>query len=416
LSAAARSEEAASTAAPPAPDGPPAESRGLTRGTVLLLAAVTGAAVANLYYVQPLLNVIGNDFGVSEGAAGLLVTCAQVGYVVGLALVVPIGDLVERRGLLTLALAASAVSLAACAAAPTFAILAVALLVTGVLSVVAQIIVPLASHLADPEERGRVVGTVMSGLLIGILLARTVSGLLAAIGGWRLVFGLAAALMLAMALLLRRRLQPVPPTERIAYGRALGSVLSLVRELPVLRQRMALGAIHFAGFSVLWTSLTFLLGGPHYGYSEGVIGLFGLAGVAGASVAPLAGHLADRGRGRLAQTVFLATILLSWGLLRLGESSLVPLLAGIVLIDAGIQGSQISNQAAIYALRPEARSRLTTAYMVSVFLGGTIGSALASAVYASGGWGASCALGAGLAALGLVIWAATQRLPVPGSA
>ncbi len=416
MSAGARSEETASAAAPPAPSRPPAEGRGLSRGTVLLLAAVTGAAVANLYYVQPLLNVIGEDLGVSQGTAGLLVTCAQVGYVVGLALVVPIGDLVERRGLLTLALAASTVSLAACAAAPSFAVLAAALVATGLLSVVAQIVVPLASHLAGPEERGRVVGTVMSGLLIGILLARTISGLLAALGGWRLVFGLAAALMLAMALLLRRRLEPVPPTERIAYGRALGSVLALVRELPVLRQRMALGAIQFAGFSVLWTSLTFLLGGPHYGYSEGVIGLFGLAGVAGASVAPLAGHLADRGHGRLAQSVFLATIVISWGLLRLGDSSLVALLAGIVVFDAGIQGTQISNQAAIYALRPEARSRLTTAYMVSAFVGATIGSALASAVYAAGGWGATCALGAGLAALGLLVWGATRRLPVPGDA
>jgi predicted MFS family arabinose efflux permease len=394
-----------------------AESRRpLTRGTVLLLATVTGAAVANLYYVQPLLNVIGSDFGVSEGTAGLLVTFTQVGYVVGLALLVPIGDLVERRGLLTKALALSAVSLAVCAAAPTFAILAVALLATGVLSVVAQIVVPLSSHLAAPSERGKVVGTVMSGLLIGILLARTVSGLLAELGGWRLVYGLAAVLMLAMAVLLRRRLHPVPPTERISYGRALGTVADLVRELPVLRQRMVLGAIHFAGFSVLWTSLTFLLGGPHYGYSEGVIGLFGLAGVAGASVAPLAGHMADRGRGRLAQTIFLTAILVSWGLLLLGETSLVPLLAGIVLIDAGIQGSQISNQAAIYALRPEARSRLTTAYMVSVFLGGTIGSALSSALYAAGGWGASCALGAALAASGLLIWGLTRRLPVPGDA
>ena len=201
--------------------------------------------------------------------------------------------------------------------------LAVALVATGALSVVAQIIVPLASTLAAPEERGQVVGTVMSGLLVGILSARTLSGLIAQVGGWRLVFALAAGAMLILSLTLWRLLPTVEPSEPVRYRAVLRSVVSLIVEEPVLRQRMALGALGFAGFSVLWTSIAFLLSSPPYGYDEAVIGLFGLAGAAGALVAPLAGRLADRGHGRLVLGAFLALVLASWGLLALGSSSVL---------------------------------------------------------------------------------------------
>lgn len=387
---------------------PPTTGR-LTGGAVFLMAAVTGVAAANLYYVQPLLDVIAGDLGVSSSTAGLLVTMTQLGYVVGLVLLVPVGDLVERRGLIAGLLAATAAGLGVCAAAGSFPVLAAALLATGVLSCVAQIVVPLSSHLAGEESRGRVVGTVMSGLLIGVLSARTVSGLIAEIGGWRLVFAVAAVLALVMAALVRFVLGRVPSTLSIGYGSALRSVGSLVREQPVLRQRMVLGACHFASFSILWTSITFLLSGSPYDYGEGAIGLFGLAGIAGATIAPIAGRLADRGHGRLAQTSFLSLILLSWGLLALGRSTLVPLVVGIVLIDLGIQGTQISNQAVVYELDAEARSRLTTAYMASVFLGGVCGSALGSWIYGVGGWEAACALGAGVAAAALAYWLLSER-------
>jgi predicted MFS family arabinose efflux permease len=354
-------------------------------------------------------------FDVSEGTAALLVTATQVGYLGGLVVLVPLGDLVERRRLISLVLLGAAAASVAGAMAPSFAVLAACLVAIGVLSAVAQIVVPLASSLAGPDERGRVVGTVMSGLLIGILVARTVSGLVAELGGWRLVFAVGALAMLALSWLMRRALPPVPPVEPVRYRAALRSVLALVAEEPLLRQRMALGGFGFAGFSVLWTSIAFLLSSPPHGYDEGVIGLFGLAGIAGALTAPLAGRWADRGHGWLVLKVFLLAVPISWALLGLGGSSVLGLVAGILLLDAGIQGAHISNQAAIYRLRPEVRSRLTTAYMVSLFLGGVVGSLLAAIVYSAGGWGATCIVGAAIA-LGAVATAlATGPIGLPHS-
>jgi predicted MFS family arabinose efflux permease len=384
-------------------DPPAMAAKTMSRRLVLLLAITCGAAVANLYYVQPLLNVVGAAFGVSDARAGLLVTCAQVGYLLGLALLVPLGDLLERRRLITVLLIGAAGSGAACAAAPSIVVLGAALVAVGAMSVVAMIVVPLAATLAGPRQRGQVVGTVMSGLLIGILLSRTLSGLVAELGGWRLVFALAAFGMLALAVALRRGLSPVEPAERLPYKDLLRSVLSLVKSEPVLRRRMALGALSMGGFSVLWTSIAFLLAKPPYDYGEGVIGLFGLAGLAGALVAPLAGRLADRGHDRSSLLILLIATLASWGLLALGASSLPALIAGIVVFDAGVQGSHINNQDAIYRLQPEARSRLTTAYMVAFFAGGVLGSVLSATLYSTGGWNAICALGAGFALIALVV-------------
>jgi predicted MFS family arabinose efflux permease len=263
--------------------------------------------------------------------------------------------------------------------------------------------VPLAATLAGPEQRGQVVGTVMSGLLVGILLSRTLSGAVAALGGWRLVFALAAGGMLVLALALRRRLSPIAPAEHLPYPELLRSVFSLVKAEPVLRRRMALGALSMGGFSVLWTSIAFLLAKPPYDYGEAVIGLFGLAGIAGALVAPLAGRLTDRGHARGSLVVLLVATLASWGLLALGATSLPALVAGVVVFDAGVQGSHINNQNAIYRLTPEARSRLTTAYMVAFFAGAVLGSLLSATVYAAAGWGATCALGAGFALTAVAI-------------
>ncbi len=384
-------------------DAPTAAAKPLSRRLVLLLAITCGAAVANLYYVQPLLNVVGDAFDISESGAGLLVTCAQVGYLLGLALLVPLGDLLERRRLITILLIAAAASGAACAAAPTVAVLGAGLIAVGAMSVVAMIVVPLAATLAGPQQRGQVVGTVMSGLLIGILLSRTLSGFVAELGGWRLVFALASLGMLALAVALRRGLSPVAPTEDLRYPELLRSVVSLVKAEPVLRQRMALGALSMGGFSVLWTSIAFLLAKSPYSYSEGVIGLFGLAGLAGALVAPISGRLADRGHDRAALIVLLVATFVSWGALALGASSLWVLIAGIVVFDAGVQGSHINNQDAIYRLDPDARSRLTTAYMVAFFAGGVLGSVLSATLYAASGWPAVCALGAGFALIALVV-------------
>jgi predicted MFS family arabinose efflux permease len=329
--------------------------KGLSPRLVLLLAVACGATVANLYYAQPLLDTIARELDVSSGAAGLLVTATQAGYVTGLILLVPLGDLLERRRLVSRLLVLDALALAAATFAPSLGLLAAALAVVGVSSVAAQILVPFASSLAPEAERGRVVGRVMSGLLLGILLARTVAGVVAELGGWRLIYGLAAGAMLALALVLRRALPVVAaPQGELAYRELLRSVGTLIREEPTLRLRMAFGFASMVSFSGFWTSIAFLLSGPAYGYSEAVIGLFSLAGVAGAGMAALAGRLADAGQ-QLAGTRAAATATLAaWGLLALGEHSLAPLVAGIVLLDLGVQATQILNQSVILRLRPEA--------------------------------------------------------------
>ncbi len=381
---------------------------GISRGLVLLLAVSCGATVANLYYAQPLLNTLASAFSVSQGTAGLLITISQIGYVLGLAFLVPSGDLQERRGLISVALVLTAAGLVVMAVAPGYAVFAGALAVVGFTATAAQVIVPMSASLADESERGRVVGTVMSGLLIGILLARTFSGLVAAAFGWRVVFWIAAAIMIALALTLRIRLPRVPPTTDMRYRGVLRSVLSLIAAEPVLRLRMALGFFAFGCFSTLWTSLSFLLSAPPFNYGNGVIGLFGLAGVAGAAAATGAGRLADRGHGRHATWVTAVVMVASWPILYAGKTSAVWLIVGIAVLDLGVQGIHISNQSAIYALAPEARSRLTTAYMVSYFLGGAALSAISSAVYSSDGWGGVCAVGAATGLAALALWAAAE--------
>jgi predicted MFS family arabinose efflux permease len=384
-----------------------AQEAAMSRGLVLMLAGATGATIANMYYAQPLLHTLGRAFHVSTGTSALLVTVGQIGYVLGLAFLVPLGDLVERRALITNAMLCTAAAQAVACVAPTLAVFAAAALVVGGATFVAQVIVPMSSYLAAEHERGKVVGTVMSGLLLGLLVSRTLSGLIAGAFGWRSIFGFAAVAMLVLALVLRRALPKVQPTSDLPYRAALRSVLTLLRQEPVLRQRMLLGACSMGCFSVLWTSLAFLLSGvhgSHYHYSNTVIGLFGLAGIAGASAAQLVGRLADSGRGLLVTTGTLTLLLLSWGLLYLGKDSVLVLIVGIMVLDLGVQGTQIGNQAAIYKLAPDARSRLTTAYMVAFFLGGTALSAVTGVIYATEGWGAVCLLGAATAAIGLVAW------------
>ena len=383
---------------------------GLGGGMVLLLAFTAGAVVANIYYAQPLLHTLGQAFGVGTATTGLLVTLSQVGFVLGLALLVPLGDLLERRQLIVSGVIALAIGQGVAAAAPDLAVFAAADLWVGVAIFVAQVIVPMSSHLAAEHERGRVVGAVMSGLLIGILVSRTVSGIVAALFGWRAVFGAAAVAMVLLALVLRRALPRVEPTSELPYRAALRSVVGLVNAEPLLRQRMALGACAFGAFSILWTSLAFLLSGvhgSHYHYSNAVIGLFGLAGVAGASAAQVVGRLADRERGGLATTTTLVLMFASWLLLAVGARSLVVLIVGIMVLDLGVQGTHIGNQSAIYRLDADARSRVTTAYMSAYFMGGIICSAVTGALYAADGWSAVCVFGAAISLLALVAWAAT---------
>ena len=360
--------------------------------------------------------MIARDLGVSSGAAGLLVTASQVGYAAGLVLLVPLGDLVDRRRMVWRLLLVTAAGMVVAGLAPSFAVLAVAIGIVGVTAVVAQVLVPLAGTLAADHERGKVVGNVMSGLLLGILLARTASGLIAAATSWRTVFFLGAAVMVVIAVVLRRALPPTPPATDLPYRAALRSVVALVRDEPLLRRRMLYGAAGMASFSVLWTAIAFLLSGAPFHYGEGTIGLFGLAGLAGAVTAQGAGRLADRGHTHTATGLFLVTIAAAWALLALGDRSVALLIAGIIVLDLGIQGQHILNQNTIYTLAPDARSRVTTAYMTSNFTFGALGSAGASLAWSAGGWGAVSALGLGLAAIALLGWAHEHVTAAPRDA
>jgi predicted MFS family arabinose efflux permease len=372
--------------------------------------------VASNYLAQPLLEAIRRDFGVTAGLAGLIVTVAQLGYAAGLVLLLPLGDLFERRRLITALAAITAVFLAAAALAPSLGLFLAAAGLIGFTSVMAQILVPFAAGLSPEDERGRVVGIVMSGLLLGILLARTVSGLVAQVAGWRAVYGVAATLMAVQMIVLYKRLPTFRQRVSLSYPRLLGSVLEIARAEPVLRWRAVYGALSFAAFSVLWTTLAFLLSGPHYGYGEATIGLFGLVGATGATAATLAGRFSDRGwKNRLtglSSLLLLVSFLFIWR----GATSLGALLVGIIVLDVGAQALHITNQSEVYRLQPDARSRINAFYMVSCFIGAAAGSATAAFAYGTDGWNGVCILGAGFGMASIVWWAIEfVRRPQPST-
>src|SRR3954451_19830446 len=304
----------------------------IEKRTLRMMAIGCGLAVANNYYSQPLLADMGRDFGVPDRQMGLVAMLSQVGYALGLLLFVPLGDRLERRSFILVMLGAVTVALLGVAVAPSFAWLAAASLAVGVTTITPQLLVPFAAHLADPEERGRVVGTVMSGLLIGILAARTVSGLVGEYLGWRAMYGVAAAVMVALALALRWLLPRSQPEDSgISYLGLLRSIGGLLGGEPVLRQSCLFGAMSFGAFSAFWTTLAFHLAGPPFGYPSGVVGLFGLVGIAGALAAPVAGRLADRCSPRMTIGAGLACVLLAYGVLYGAGGSLWGLVAGVIL-------------------------------------------------------------------------------------
>ncbi|MDR3670983.1 MAG: MFS transporter [Holophaga sp.] len=380
------------------------KSKELSPLLVLVMAAATGLAVGSNYYAQPLLPTIAHAFAISPARAGFIVTTAQMGYGLGLLLIVPLGDLYERRGLVVGMSLLTVAGLLTTAMAPSITLVLVGTALTGLFSVVAQLLVPFAATLAAPERRGKAVGTVMSGLFLGILLARTLAGALANLGSWRIVYWAGAAAMLLATVVLQRALPRYHEPLGLSYPQLMRSIFTLFREEPVLRLRGLLGAATFGAFSTLWTSVSFLLAAPPYGYSAGTIGLFGLAGVAGALAASGAGRLSDRGHGARVTGWGLVLLLLSWGLLVFGRGSLAALVAGILLLDLAVQAVHISNQAAIYRIRPEARNRLTAGYMTCYFIGGAACSLLSAWAYGFKGWVGVSAAGAAVSALGLITW------------
>ncbi|WP_339322283.1 MFS transporter [Paenibacillus sp. FSL W8-0194] len=378
----------------------------------MLLAAACGIIVANLYYAQPLVGTISSSIGLSANSSGLIVTLTQVGYVAGLLFVVPMGDIIENRRLVAASLLLTALALAAAAAAKQVPLFLAASFVIGLGSVAAQVLVPFASYLASESSRGRVVGNVMSGLLLGIMLSRPLSILVADLFGWHAVFVLSGAAVLVLAIVLSKVLPARRPSSNASYAALLGSMWRLLRTTPLLRRRAAYHACVFATFSLFWTTVPFLLAGPMFHFSQKAIALFALAGIAGAVAAPVAGRLADRGWTRPGTGIALVTVVLSVLLplvVRTGSPvGVAVLVAAAILLDAGVSANLVLGQRALFSLSPEIRSRLNGLFMAIFFLGGAAGSAVGGWAYATGGW--SAALWFGLAfPVAAILYFATEK-------
>ncbi|SIO35809.1 Predicted arabinose efflux permease, MFS family [Singulisphaera sp. GP187] len=364
----------------------------LGRRTTLLMAIGCGVTVANLHYVQPLLPQIARDLHVGEGGVAHIPALPQVGYALGLLLIAPLGDMVERRGLVVAMLTAVIVALVGMAVAPTLGLLAVASFLLGVTTITPQLLLPFAAHLAPPGERGRVVGTVQGGLLIGVLLSRTVSGFVGQYLGWRAMYGIAAGLSILLLVVLRRALPRDKATTGLTYPRLIGSLWEMVRTEPALRQACLFGSATFGVFLAFWSTLAFHLAEPPFRYGSEIVGLFGLVGVVGVLAASLVGKLADRGDSRFTAVLGLVLMLASFFELWVGSNRLGGIVAGVILLDLGMQMTHVSNQARIYALRPEAQNRLNTIYMVSCCVGAGVGSILGGFAWSRWGWGGVCAV------------------------
>ena len=385
------------------------EHPGISRSLTILFAVAGGVAVGNLYWAQPLLANIARSLGVSAATAGLLVTVTQVGYGAGVFLIVPLGDSVNRRRLIPTMLVLSTLALVACAVAPSFGILLFALGAVGLTTITGQLLLPLAGDLARNDQRGRVVGIVASGVLTGILASRTVSGLVADAFGWRSIYVFAAVITGLMTVLLGRALPELPPRAHVPYGRLLRSVFACVKAHRTVQVTLLISGSVFAVFTMFWTGLTLLLSAPPFSYSAARIGLVGIAGLAGAIGAQRAGRLHDHGWSVPATGGALALAMVSLAIAAVGERSIVAVIVAVVLLDVAIQTVNVLNQTRLFAVDPNARSRLNTALMTNNFIGGAIGSALASALWQHGGWRAMMLGGGVLIAFALTVWLTQRR-------
>ena len=381
----------------------------MSRPLTLLFAVAGGVAVGNLYWSQPLLDFIARDLHASTASAGWLVTATLLGYAAGIVLIVPLGDVVNRRRLLAAMMLCASVALVLCAVAPTIGLLLIMVTLLGFTTVGGQILIPLAADLADDARRGHVVGTVGSGVIIGILLSRTISGLVADIAGWRAIYLAAAVVNIALAVALYRSLPPVPPKVRMAYPALIASVGALVMRERTVRWTLVLAAMAFAVFMMFWTSLTFLLSGPPFNFSVSVIGLFGLVGLAGALAARGAGRLHDRGWSIPATGVGWALIVIAFLIAALAGESVALLIVAIVLLDVAIMAVSILNQTRLFAVSHSARSRVNTAYVTNNFIGGALGSGAGTILWRTGQWTAVSLAGAVISLLALLLWAVGRR-------
>ena len=393
--------------------------RELSPAITLLFAIACGLSVANIYFAQPLLDAMAYDFGIAPAAIGIVVTLTQAGYAVGLMLIVPLGDLWDRRRLIVGQTMLSAIALVVVGTASNAAMLLGGMVLVGLLAVVVQVLVALAATLAAPAERGRAIGTVTSGVVSGILLARFVSGTLADIGGWRTVYLVSAALMLVMAALLARVLPRQQP-KAIAgssYVQLLRSTAALFAQEPILRERALFALLIFANLNVFWTSVVLPLSAPPLSLSHTMIGLLGIAGVAGALAARNAGRLADLGWAQRTTGLSLMLMLAAWVPIACLHTSLWLLVAGVLMLDLALQAVHVTNQSLIVAARPEAASRLVGGYIGVYSVGSAAGAIASTIVYAMAGWIGVCALGATISAGALLFWiVVVSRTPVPADA
>ncbi|MCR8845167.1 MFS transporter [Paenibacillus sp. SC116] len=391
-------------------DGAGAQRSSIPRYVTLLFAVACGMSVANIYFAQPLLDNLSSEFGIDHSMIGILITITQIFYALGLLLLVPLGDLLNQRRLIIGQMLLSVIALVIVGTASTSVALFAGMALVGLLAVVTQTIVAFAATMAAPAERGRVVGIVTSGIVIGILLARTFAGVVTDLADWRSVYLLSAVCMLLTVGVFFKVLPNVEREVRnLSYPQLLKSVFVLFAQERVLRIRAVLALLIFADFSILWTSLVLPLSAPPLSLSHTAIGAFGLAGVAGALAAARAGKLADRGYGQKTTGIALILLFVSWFFISYTEQSLFALVIGIVLLDLAVQAVHVTNQSMILVLRPEARSRLTAGYMVFYSIGSAAGSIAATHIYAHFGWKGVCLLGASVSALAFIFWAVTKR-------
>ena len=360
---------------------------------IMVMAIACGLTVANLYYIQPLLADIAKTFNVSETSVGFAAMLTQIGYAVGMIFILPLGDIKERRNLITIMLLFSILSLISMFFSHNIFMVIISSFAVGFTSIIPQLIIPLAAQLSDPKERGKIIGTVMSGLLIGILVSRTFSGILGAYLGWRIVYIIAAIMMIILMIALRKLIPVSKPVSNIKYTELLKSMFHLIKKEPVLREASINGALMFAAFSAFWTSLIFLLGSSHYNMGPKAAGLFGLVGVSGALAAPLVGKTADKKGSRFVIGICLVVIIISYIFFLLFGFKVWGLIIGVVLLDLGVQSGNVSNQTRVHSLNEEMRNRINTVYMVSFFLGGALGSFLGSYSYSHFGWYGVCIFG-----------------------
>lgn len=380
----------------------------LSRGLAFLFAAACGLIVANLYYPQPLAGPIAADLGLSPAAAGLTVTLTQIGYGLGLLFLVPLGDLVENRRLITLLIVGLTAALVVAAVSGSATVFLAAGLAIGLGSVAVQVLVPFAAALADDATRGRTVGNVMSGLLLGIMLARPVSSLIADVAGWHMVYVLSAVAMVLLGIALRMRLPQRVPQGGMSYGALLLSMIRLVRDTPLLRRRALYHTCLFCVFSLFWT-VTPLLLAEIYGLDQRGIAMFALAGVAGALIAPFAGRLADAGHARAGTAVALLMAVAAFAVSLVVPGNLVVLTLAAIVLDAAIGMNLVISQRDIFTLGAAERSRLNGLFMAAFFVGGAAGSGFGAMAYAQGGWGGAAMIGMALPALALVAFVALER-------